>query len=351
MSQGRAPAAQSRPAACADPGPHSLPVGPRTREEVSGTRWMAAGVRPPSPAGQMRIPLGLGDELRDLLCGGRRLAPGTRPRGSHRSCGRLCSDQARLAHRHGRGRSGRLSGPPPRARGCPALASVEVRAGVAPGRPRPPSPRTLARPDLLHRGSASPHPPLGAAAAPSPGSGAPGALPARTGRLAFPGAGQPGRPLLEGGFPAESARPGPPRTPPQACAARTRLGGFGRRREMPAPEREGVGRDGNRGEQERGLRREAERRSRKGGKERGGRRKDAEGWGAVLRPGPFTGLSLVRLSPDPRPRVGHPTSRCLPQGWLPDQGHTEVRGSPEATTGPVGKEGTRNFHWSGSEVG
>lgn len=58
MSPGRAPAAQSRAVAvpARTPGRTRCPWGRGPGEEVSGTRWMAAGVRPPSPAGQMRTP-------------------------------------------------------------------------------------------------------------------------------------------------------------------------------------------------------------------------------------------------------------------------------------------------------
>lgn len=46
---------------------------------------------------------------------------------------------------------------------------------------------------------------------------------------------------------------------------------------------------------------------------------------------PRTGLS----NPPPTP------ARRLSQGWLPDQGHVEVRASPEAALGLVGKMRTQ----------
>lgn len=172
---------------------------------------MEARVRRPGPAGQLRDPLGLGDELRDLLSRGERSrsrdpAPGapTSPRRSPQWPGEA------LAARHGRGRPGRLRGPPPPRAALPRSRTPGLRSGPE---SRPHSrghlrPRTLARPDLL---TAAPRPPPPPPA--TRGRGCP-ELPARrtpcppTPRA--PGLsrepGSPGRPLLEGGFPAERAR-------------------------------------------------------------------------------------------------------------------------------------------------
>lgn len=122
---------------------------------------------------------------------------------------------------------------------------------------------------------------------------------------------------------------------------------------MPAPERERVGRDGKRSERERRLRREEEKmESRKG--EKGGEGEKAEEKDereGVLGPGPFIGVSLASPSPTQGQGWPNPPAGCLPQGWLPGQGHVEVRGSPEATSALAEKEGTQNFHWRGSGVG
>lgn len=62
---------------------------------------------------------------------------------------------------------------------------------------------------------------------------------------------------------------------------------------MPAPEREGVGRDGNRGEQERGLRREAgkRRRRRKGARREEAGEKDGRDGGQFSGLVPLLGLA------------------------------------------------------------
>lgn len=172
---------------------------------------MAARVRRPGPAGQLRDPLGLGDELRDPFRGGRRLAPGTRPRGLPPVLRRSPQWPGEaLAARHGRGRPGRSRGPPPPRAALPRSRTPGSRSGPE---SRPDSrghlrPRMLARPDLL---TAAPRPPPPPPA--TRGRGCP-ELPARrtpcppTPRA--PGLsrepGSPGRPLLEGGFPAERAR-------------------------------------------------------------------------------------------------------------------------------------------------
>lgn len=67
--------------------------------------------------------------------------------------------------------------------------------------------------------------------------------------------------------------------------------------------------------------------------------------------GPFTGLSLVR-PPIQGPGRTTPNLPLLAPGLASsDQDTLRSEAPPEATTGPVGKEGTRNFLLSGSEVG
>lgn len=240
-----------RGGSCADPGPHSLPVGPRTRGGSLRDTVDGGGVWPPSPAGQMWIPWVWATNCADLLAGETSSFPGTRARGLPTGPAAVSAVTRRGAGgpRHGRGRSGRLSGPPLRARLSRTRASSGSRSGpesrpdargLLPANARP------ARP--THRGSASPHPPLGPRLPRA--SRRAGRPPPTLGRSASPGAGQPGR-LWRAASPAESAALGRPARLPRACAARTRLGGLGAAGKMPAPEREWGGGDGNRGEQER----------------------------------------------------------------------------------------------------
>lgn len=109
-----------------------------------------------------------------------------------------------------------------------------------------------------------------------------------------------------------------------------------RRREPPAPEREGVG-SGGKGEQERGPEEGGGKRWRAGKAEKGGEGDRAEekfgGW-ECPRHGPFPVVGLASSSAargqgSPTRTPTHPVRRS-PQGWLPDQGHVEVRASPEA---------------------
>lgn len=121
--------------------------------------------------------------------------------------------------------------------------------------------------------------------------------------------------------------------------------------ETPAPEREGVGREGKKGRvgagaKEGGGQDGARKRRRKGARESGQKAKTegSEG-GSSSGLAPLLGsVWQVPRRPSPGPAKPH---RLLP-GWLPDQGHAEVGACPEATPGQVEKEGTRDFHASGN---
>lgn len=275
MSPGRAPAAQSRAVAvpARTPGRTRCPWGRGPGEEVSGRRWMAARVRHPAPRARCGSP-GSGRRTQDLLFRGETSSPRGRVPGAPTSPAAVSAVTRRGAGGPTRSRALRpIARPAPSPRACPALAhsGVEVRAGVAPGLPRPPprerspgptnSPR-LRVPPPATRGRGCPE--LPARRTPSPPT------PRALGLSRQPGS--PGRPLLEGGFPAESARSWAAPHASPGLALRGLDLESGRRREMPASEREGVGRDGKRGEQERGLRREAGKRRRR---RKGARREEA----------------------------------------------------------------------------
>lgn len=119
---------------------------------------------------------------------------------------------------------------------------------------------------------------------------------------------------------------------------------------MPAPEREGVGRDGRKGRtgagpKEGGGKDGEQKRRRKGARE--GRPKEKiDGKEGVPRVWAFYWGQSGRSLTGPSVRLAQPHS--LPQGWLPDQGQVKVGASLEATPGLVEKEGTQSLQASGS---
>ncbi|XP_052508981.1 POU class 2 homeobox associating factor 3 [Budorcas taxicolor] len=158
-----------RGGSCADPGPPSLPVGPRTRGGSLRDTVDGGGGAAPSPAGQMRIPWVWATKCTTSFPGRRRVAPGTRPRG------------------------------------LPPVLRRSLQAGVAPGLPRPPPRERSPGPTYSPRLRVPPPATRGRGCRELPARRTPSSPTPRALSLSRE-PGSPGRPLLEGGFPAESAR-------------------------------------------------------------------------------------------------------------------------------------------------
>lgn len=123
--------------------------------------------------------------------------------------------------------------------------------------------------------------------------------------------------------------------------------------ETPAPEREGVGREGKKGRARAGAKegggQDGARKRRRKGERESAQKEKTEGreGGSSSGLAPLLG-SVWQVTR--RPRTGLANPHRLLQGWLPDQGHTEVGDSTEAIPGQVEKEGTRDFHASGNST-